>query len=164
MIKCPPMSVLRYFYGVESYHGRIIKSGEPLKHKGFEGFFFTQRWLTYMPMKPKKPCKHLGCPGLTGDQYCELHAKLHTGDRSSAFERGYSHRWQMARKQFLANHHLCVECESAGIITLATVVDHIRPHRGDEVLFWDENNWQPLCKKCHDRKTRTRDQHKSYTY
>ena len=20
-------------------------------------------------------------------------------------------------------------------------------------LFWDENNWQPLCKDCHDRKT-----------
>ena len=34
-----------------------------------------------------------------------------------------------------------------------TVVDHIVPHRGDARLFWDEDNWQPLCKSCHDRKT-----------
>lgn len=33
---------------------------------------------------------------------------------------------------------------------MATVVDHIVPHRGDPVLFWDERNWQPLCKRCHD--------------
>ena len=30
-VKCPPMSVLGYFKGVELYHGRIIKSREPLK-------------------------------------------------------------------------------------------------------------------------------------
>lgn len=35
----------------------------------------------------------------------------------------------------------------------ATVVDHIIPHRGNEELFWDEDNWQGLCKRCHDRKT-----------
>jgi 5-methylcytosine-specific restriction protein A len=35
----------------------------------------------------------------------------------------------------------------------ATVVDHIVPHRGDPVLFWDEANWQGLCKLCHDAKT-----------
>ena len=117
-----------------------------------------------MPMKPNHPCKHSGCPNLTGGQYCELHAALHASDRSSAFERGYNHRWQRARKRFLANHPLCAECERAGTITPATVVDHIRPHRGDKTLFWDEKNWQPLCKKCHDRKTRTRDQHQSYKF
>ena len=40
-----------------------------------------------------------------------------------------------------------------GKLTPATVVDHIVPHRGDPRLFWDEKNWQPLCKECHDRKT-----------
>jgi 5-methylcytosine-specific restriction protein A len=25
-----------------------------------------------------------------------------------------------------------------------------RPHRGDSVLFWHEENWQPLCKPHHD--------------
>lgn len=33
---------------------------------------------------------------------------------------------------------------------LSTVVDHVIPHRGDDVLFWDESNWQALCKSCHD--------------
>ncbi|MGM9590559.1 MAG: HNH endonuclease signature motif containing protein, partial [Faecousia sp.] len=43
----------------------------------------------------------------------------------------------------------------AGRLTPATVVDHIIPHRGDRKLFWDESNWQPLCKDCHNRKTGT---------
>ncbi len=37
-----------------------------------------------------------------------------------------------------------------GRITPATVVDHITPHRGDQALFWDYDNWQSLCKQCHD--------------
>ena len=125
---------------------------------------FTQRWITYMPMKPKRPCKHPGCPRLTGGQYCELHAKVHAGDRASAFERGYSHRWQMVRKQFLVNHPLCALCEQSGKLMPATVVDHVLPHRGDKALFWDERNWQPLCKKCHDRKTRMLEPHQNYVY
>ncbi|WP_197457685.1 HNH endonuclease signature motif containing protein, partial [Snodgrassella sp. CFCC 13594] len=34
--------------------------------------------------------------------------------------------------------------------TEATVVDHIKPHCGDMKLFWNRNNWQSLCKGCHD--------------
>jgi 5-methylcytosine-specific restriction endonuclease McrA len=30
------------------------------------------------------------------------------------------------------------------------VADHRTPHRGDETLFWDENNLWTLCKPCHD--------------
>ena len=33
------------------------------------------------------------------------------------------------------------------------VVDHVVPHRGDQRLFWDERNWAPACKPCHDAKT-----------
>ena len=71
----------------------------------------------------------------------------------SAAARGYDARWQRARKIFLSRYPLCAECQKNGILTPATVVDHIIPHRGDRNLFWDENNWQPLCKSCHDRKT-----------
>lgn len=71
--------------------------------------------------------------------------------RGTAHERGYGHRWRKARADFLAQHPLCRYCEQQGRIVPATVVDHITPHKGDEVLFWDsENNWQPLCKPCHD--------------
>jgi 5-methylcytosine-specific restriction endonuclease McrA len=34
-------------------------------------------------------------------------------------------------------------------VTLATVVDHVEPHRGDQERFWDERNWQALCASCH---------------
>jgi 5-methylcytosine-specific restriction protein A len=68
----------------------------------------------------------------------------------TALERGYNYRWQKASKVFLLDNPLCVYCGKLGRITPATVVDHIIPHKGDEELFWDVGNWQPLCKLCHD--------------
>lgn len=47
-------------------------------------------------------------------------------------------------------HPLCVMCQAEGRIEAATVVDHIKPHRGDQALFWDRDNWQSLCKRHHD--------------
>jgi 5-methylcytosine-specific restriction protein A len=65
-------------------------------------------------------------------------------------ERGYGGRWQTARVRFLQQHPLCVMCSQIARTTAATVVDHKVPHRGDQALFWDEGNWQPLCKPHHD--------------
>lgn len=45
---------------------------------------------------------------------------------------------------------LCVMCSAEGVTTAAEVVDHIKPHRGDQQLFWDQSNWQSLCKTHHD--------------
>ena len=45
--------------------------------------------------------------------------------------------------------------------------DGCRPYRtarGDPKIFWDRSNWQPLCKKCHDRKTMTEDRYPVYKY
>ncbi len=67
-----------------------------------------------------------------------------------ATARGYSYKWQKARERFLSEHPLCCYCERTGRTTAASVVDHKIPHRGDHSLFWDESNWQPLCKPCHD--------------
>ncbi len=50
-----------------------------------------------MPMKPKKPCRHPGCPKLTDGLYCEEHEALHRGDRASSSKRGYNRQWQKAR-------------------------------------------------------------------
>ena len=58
----------------------------------------------------------------------------------------------------------CVQCAKQGKYVRATVVDHIIPHRGDQKLFWDQNNWQALCKSCHDKKTLTEDINPTYTY
>ena len=45
------------------------------------------------------------------------------------------------------------ECVRQGRVTPASVVDHVVPHRGDAGRFWDQDNWEALCKTCHDRKT-----------
>ena len=109
-----------------------------------------------MPMKPKKPCRHPGCPKLTDGLYCEEHEALHRGDRASSSKRGYNRQWQKARARYLKAHPLCVQCLKEGHAVTATVVDHIRPHRGDPVLFWDEKNWQSLCKPCHEKRHGTK--------
>lgn len=77
--------------------------------------------------------------------------------RPTAAQRGYGSRWQKASKGYLDSHPLCAECERHGRTTAATVVDHVIPHKGDQSLFWDSDNWQPLCGTCHNRKTATTD-------
>lgn len=69
--------------------------------------------------------------------------------RGSASSRGYDSRWQMARRGFLRLHPLCVCCRANGVTQPAEVVDHVVPHRGDRMLFWDSTNWQALCSACH---------------
>ena len=68
-------------------------------------------------------------------------------------KRMYNRRWQRLRLQFIKKNPLCVLCNSRGIVRPTQEVDHIIPHRGDEKLFWNKNNWQSLCKRCHSRKT-----------
>ena len=71
----------------------------------------------------------------------------HDANRPTAAQRGYNHDWRKARAAFLALHPFCACCHAP-----ATVVDHIKPHRGDDALFWNRLNWQPLCAPCHNRK------------
>lgn len=73
-------------------------------------------------------------------------------DKRTSTERGYGYRWQKARAAFLSDpaNVLCVMCRREGRVEAATVVDHIVPHKGDSLLFWDMANWQPLCKRHHD--------------
>ena len=59
-------------------------------------------------------------------------------------------RWKHMRMRQLAHEPLCCYCKDLGHVTVATVADHVRPHRGNEALFFDANNLQSLCKSCHD--------------
>ncbi|WP_217597159.1 HNH endonuclease [Cohnella sp. GbtcB17] len=109
-----------------------------------------------MPSKPKRPCSAPGCPNLTEGRYCEGHAdkaRQTDRERGTSAQRGYGAAWRKAREGWLRKHPLCVACERQGKLTPANEVDHIRPHRGDKVLFWDRLNWQSLCKSCHSAKT-----------
>jgi hypothetical protein len=70
--------------------------------------------------------------------------------RGTRTDQGYGNRWLRARARWLNDHPLCVFDERRGLYVIANVVDHIIPHRGDQVLFWDEDNWQSLCTYCHN--------------
>lgn len=105
-----------------------------------------------MPYRPKKPCRHPGCANLTDGRYCEEHISCHPEVTRSATKRGYGSKWRTSSKAYLREHSLCEICKRNGKYVQATVVDHIKPHRGDNKLFWDKSNWQSLCKSCHDKK------------
>lgn len=108
-----------------------------------------------MPTAAPRPCAQPGCPELvTGRARCQKHTKAKERERGTAAERGYGRRWQERRRIFLSKSEnaLCRPCSKKNPpqVTAATVVDHITAHKGDHVLFWDENNWQPSCQPCHD--------------
>ena len=125
-----------------------------------------------MPRKPKRMCSYPGCPELIEGRYCEKHQKEEAKkyNRSRSYKYLYdTSRWKKMRKTFLTEHPFCEECKKAGRLKAATVVDHIMPHKGDEQLFWNQRNWQALCKQCHDTKTAKEDgrfgnKNKVYTY
>lgn len=108
-----------------------------------------------MASATRRPCPTPFCRNVvTGGGYCPEHARQRERERKQALRRihpdaAYSTpRWRKARALYLAAHPHCLRCMAP-----ATVVDHIVPHKGDDVLFWDEGNWQPLCARCHNRKT-----------
>jgi 5-methylcytosine-specific restriction endonuclease McrA len=59
--------------------------------------------------------------------------------------------WKGLRAQRLAEDPLCTMCKAQGHLTAATVVDHVKPHKGDHALFFAYANTQSLCKPHHDR-------------
>ena len=110
----------------------------------------------------KHPCSYPGCPLLTTESLCEVHKKPERkkddDSRGTSAERGYNSRSrEEARKRFLGRYPLCVECLKDNRVTTAQIVDHVIPHKGDHILFWDENNWQSLCKRHYDIKTAKED-------
>jgi 5-methylcytosine-specific restriction protein A len=106
-----------------------------------------------MPIKPRTPCKHPGCPGLASGKYCDQHAHLIQKDRKgwdarrgNKVERGYGGSWDAARAMFMRNNPLCYDCGRA-----AEMVHHIRPiSEGGERL--DFENLVSLCVPCHAKR------------
>jgi 5-methylcytosine-specific restriction enzyme A len=101
------------------------------------------------PPLPVKPLLHRPAGARSAAEVKRALDKL----RPSAARRGYGLRWRRARAAFLAQHPVCATCKARGRVVAATVVDHVVPHRGDQKLFWDQTNWAPACKPCHDAKT-----------
>jgi 5-methylcytosine-specific restriction endonuclease McrA len=64
-------------------------------------------------------------------------------------------RWKKRRRAQLRKHPLCKFClEHSGLVTPATVVDHVVPHGGDRYKF-EFGELQSLCTPCHDSVKRT---------
>lgn len=113
------------------------------------------------PQRAKRPCLVSSCKDYSTNQgYCDNHQdKIRKKDRErgTAHQRGYDARWEKERLEYLDEHPLCADHQKRGYIVVAIVVDHIIPHKGDKKLFWDKDNWQPLCESCHNRKTQLED-------
>ncbi|TPW28921.1 HNH endonuclease [Martelella alba] len=104
-----------------------------------------------MPKKGPRVCGYCGQTHFSGEQ-CRYVAAMNRdrkarfdAKRPSASKRGYNAEWQRESKAYLSEHPQCRRCGAP-----AVVVDHIRPHRGNDDLFWDRANWQPLCRHCHN--------------
>lgn len=71
--------------------------------------------------------------------------------RGTSSQRLYDSAWERAARAFLdmAENALCRYCDLEGFVTIATLVDHFWPHRGDRVLFWRREFWVPSCAACH---------------
>lgn len=80
--------------------------------------------------------------------------KMSTRKRSNDLY--HTWRWTKESKAYRDVHPLCAECERAGKIAASEVVDHIIPSEVCED-FWDQENWQPLCRECNRHKGRTHD-------
>lgn len=58
------------------------------------------------------------------------------------------HRWRKLRAHQLRSEPTCRMCRARGHITLATICDHIEPHKGDLVKFWS-GPFMSLCAEHH---------------
>jgi len=59
-------------------------------------------------------------------------------------------RWKRESAAFKRSHPICERCKSMGKIVAAQVTDHIIPYPIHD--FWDQSNWQSLCKSCNNAK------------
>jgi 5-methylcytosine-specific restriction protein A len=69
--------------------------------------------------------------------------------RKSAYERGYDAGHRARRLECLRKaEYACAVCGR-----LASVADHVIPHRGNKALLESEENLQALCTQHHAEKT-----------
>jgi len=60
--------------------------------------------------------------------------------------------WQETSRFYLLQNPYCVRCLSEGNVMPATIVSHIRAPEDNFDLFWDESNWQGLCREHYYKK------------
>lgn len=100
-----------------------------------------------------KPCGHPGCGVLVrdGSGRCAKHPKPAWAKKITPTKRTTGRKLQRMRAELFARSPLCVVCESAGRVTLATQRDHKVPLA--EGGADDQTNEQALCDACHEAKS-----------
>jgi 5-methylcytosine-specific restriction protein A len=105
-------------------------------------------------MPVKRQCTTPLCPqyAVDGHSKCIEHKKEYVKESFGKIKRTHSlyntTAWQRLRAQHKRANPFCIECGKPG-----TDVDHKKKHKGDWAIFFDPNNLQTMCKKCHNRKT-----------
>lgn len=112
----------------------------------------SNRWNRWVAMAAKlRVCSD--CWRLTDRKRCSIHDT--TRQRGHEAAANYGRRWRRERFNFLREHPWCADCVAEGNHYAADEVDHIIPHRGDPILFWDRANWAGRCTFHHRMKTAT---------
>ena len=80
--------------------------------------------------------------------------KKQAGDRLIDNRKFYlSSAWRKVRKAVIEDQPLCCHCSIDSKPVLADVVDHVVPYEVDNSLGLDPDNLEPLCHKCHGKKS-----------
>jgi 5-methylcytosine-specific restriction protein A len=102
----------------------------------------------------RKICNHPGCNCLIvpPERYCSKHQR----ERPQPFETAKrfnellynTTRWRKLRTKILKEQTHCSKCGLSNSETKLEV-HHVIPPRGNEELFFDENNLVAVCPLCH---------------
>lgn len=109
-----------------------------------------------------KKCPEPGCPELVSTGRCVAHEKSNDRLRGSSTERGYDSRWRKMSEMWRrgwnpdGKHHpeqlFCANpFGDHSELKKAECVDHIIPHKGDMVAFWNYSLWRSLCLPCNTK-------------
>ena len=115
-------------------------------------------------MKILKRCNADGCSEFIErhESYCKEHkgyANKQYNEWRNEEHKEYvafykSSKWRKLRLVALGRDSWCCRrCDEKGIITIATLVDHIVPTKVDWELRLDIDNLQAMCDECHNIKT-----------
>ena len=105
-----------------------------------------------MPYRLATPCRYPGCPKLSQERFCVVHARqtqrAYDAARGTTQQRGYGWKWQALRKEILQRDPYC---RWPGCRDRSVHVDHVVSKRrgGTDAPM----NLQGLCTTHHSEKT-----------
>jgi 5-methylcytosine-specific restriction protein A len=115
----------------------------------------------------KKICNHPGCQALINpdERYCSEHIKPSKKPFEGAIryneELYKTTQWKQLRKKIINENPQCFYC-GVSKEEMPLEVHNIRPPRGNEELFFNEDNLIVVCGACHKRLTNKEIRNRKY--